>query len=387
MTVKVRPYKRGGWEYDIMLALPGRPLIRERRKSPVAGKVATRRWAEERERQLVQHATTNPTDEASRPDVSLEEVPTLAQFAPRYIEGHCKANQQKPSTILARESSLRSHLIPHFGRVRLDRITAERIQRFKVNRTHLKNSTVNNHLTVLRVILNAAVEWGVIEQMPTKIKLLKEAPPPFTFYDFDEFDRLVLTAEQEDKPSWLLAVLLGGEAGLRAGEMSALKWSDIDLRRGTLTVQRSRWRQIEGTTKSGRTRSIPLAERLWDALRKHRHLHPYVLLTERRTVPPTKCITRWVATLQAQAGLKVGKAHALRHTFCSHLAMAGKPASVIQALAGHASITTTERYMHLAPGATRDAIDGLTRPPNWRHVGDAPRGVTNMQQFQHLSPP
>jgi site-specific recombinase XerD len=68
-----------------------------------------------------------------------------------------------------------------------------------------------------------------------------------------------------------------------------------------------------------------------------------------------------------------------RVRFCTHLAMAGKPAKAIQVLAGHASITTTERYMHLGPDATREAIEGLRRPDDWRHTGDARSSVIQLQ--------
>ncbi len=57
-----------------------------------------------------------------------------------------------------------------------------------------------------------------------------------------------------------------------------------------------------------------------------------------------------------------GGLHILRHTYCSHLAMAGVPVMEIQRLAGHAHLTTTLRYMHLAPGAEqREAVTRLDR--------------------------
>ena len=72
----------------------------------------------------------------------------------------------------------------------------------------------------------------------------------------------------------------------------------------------------------------------------------------------------WMERAQRQAGLAVnkGQIHILRHTFCSHLAMRGVPAKVIQELAGHADLTTTMRYMHLAKGSKEAAIAVLDRP-------------------------
>jgi integrase len=58
---------------------------------------------------------------------------------------------------------------------------------------------------------------------------------------------------------------------------------------------------------------------------------------------------------QRVAGIDQG-VHILRHTFCSHLAMKGAPTRAIQELAGHADLSTTQRYMHLSPAATEDAI-------------------------------
>ena len=54
-----------------------------------------------------------------------------------------------------------------------------------------------------------------------------------------------------------------------------------------------------------------------------------------------------------------GRLHILRHTFCSRLAMRGATAKAIQELAGHVSLFTTQRYMHLSPAAKDTAVQAL----------------------------
>src|SRR5207249_4724433 len=85
-------------------------------------------------------------------------------------------------------------------------------------------------------------------------------------------------------------------------------------------------------------------------------------------LPDGKPITRdrvikAIRASQRVAGLPHAGVHVLRHTFCSHLAMKGAPARAIQELAGHANLSTTQRYMHLSPAATEDAIRLLDGRP------------------------
>jgi integrase len=161
-------------------------------------------------------------------------------------------------------------------------------------------------------------------------------------------------------------VLLAGSAGLRRGEIQALKWTDLDIARKLIKVERALWRGIEGTPKSGKGRVVPMTGELAGALTKHRHLvGERVLYSERGTAMSNRSIRNWLMTVFRRAGIgaegaaNTGAIHKLRHTFCSHLAAAGVPAKAIQELAGHADLKTTLRYMHLAPGDREGAMRAL----------------------------
>jgi len=381
MTVTVRPYKRGGWEVDIVLTFPGRPKVRERKKCPLPTKAAAKLWGEERERQLIQHYMNNePTEDGKddRPDLVTKEVPTLAAFIPRYMEGFCKANRHRPSTMAQKESNARNHLVPTLGHKRLDRITAEDVQKLKAALGHLKPGTVNTVIKLLKAILHVAVEWKVIPELPTKIKKIKESETELAFYDFDDYARLVAVARKLD-PRILLVVLLGGDAGLRRGEIIALEWSDIDLAHGRLTVARSEYRGHVTSTKGHRSRTIPLSADLKRALEQHRIGGPRVLYTQGTNTAVCSSIRDWLGKAQTEAGFPIKGPHILRHTFCSHLAMKGAPARAIQKLAGHQSVVTTERYMHLSPVVLEESIRLLNRRPVWRHDGDGDPSPLNIQ--------
>lgn len=347
MSVKVRPYRRGGWEVDIVVRLPSGEELRERRKAPVASKSGALRWGQERERVLL----------FERPPTSEKEVPTFDEFVPRYMTGYVQANRLKPSGVASKETIIRVHLAPRFGATRLDRIRDEDVQKLKADLRTKSAKTVNNVLTVLNTMLKAAVEWKVLDAMPCTIRLLKVAEHEARFYDVDEYERLVVAAEKLDARIHL-AVLLGGDAGLRLGEISALEWTDVDRQRGYLNVQRSEWKGEVTLPKGGRPRRVPMTQRLAKALTDHRHLRGRRVLYRDDGEPLTKkVIKNWMARAQRKAELLAdGAVHILRHTFCSHLAMRGAPARAIQELAGHKDLKTTQRYMHLSPAAVEGAI-------------------------------
>jgi integrase len=346
MSWTVRPYRGGGWEVDIIARLAVGSKYRERTVKNTSKSVA-RRWAEDRERHLLLHG---PTTREER------EVPALEDFAPRFVDGHARANRHKPSGIAAVESILKWHLSPRLGAKRLDAITNEQVQRLKLALSERSPKTVNNVLTVLSTLLKKAVEWGEIERLPCVIKLLPNPRKTMAFHDFEEYERLLMAAQKRGSDVNLM-VLLGGEAGLRLGEIVALEWPDIDLHDRRLTIQRSEWRGHVTVPKGGRSRLVPMTQRLTAALKSARHLRSDRVLCLADGSPITRDrVIKAVRAAQRVAVLPKRGVHILRHTFCSHLAMRGAPARAIQEMAGHANLSTTQRYMHLSPAATVDAI-------------------------------
>jgi len=292
------------------------------------------------------------------PTVQKKEVPTLEAFANRFIDGYACANRQKPSGIAAKRMILRAYLIPALGRKRLDEIRNEHVQQLKSQLATKAAKTVNNILNVLSVLLKAAIQWDVIERMPCSIKLLPSPKPSAAFHDFEAYDRLVEQARRIDPRSHLI-VLLGGEAGLRCGEMIALEWEDVDLTTGQLCVRQSDWNGQVGSPKGGRIRYVRLTPLLAKALASHRHLRSKRVLCQHNGDPFTRQIVQSrVLRASRRANVRRG-VHILRHTFCSHLAMRGAPAKAIQDLAGHADLTMTQRYMHLIPATLQSAIELL----------------------------
>ncbi len=352
MSVTIRPYKRGnnerGVEVDIRFTWPDGETYRERLKSPVSSKSGARSWGQQRLQELLKRGKV----------LTQSKAPTLGEFAPRYIDQHARANRQRPSTILQKQQIIDFYLVPSLGALRLDEIVEVEVQRLKGELERLKPKTVNNILVVLSTMLKTAVAWGLIQRLPVTVRLLKVPPTTMAFYEEADFERLVAAAEAISIRHKLV-VLLGGEAGLRCGEILALEQTDIDVARGQLHVRRSEHRGHLTAPKNGRERIIEMTERLKATLQANRHLRgPRVLWRDDGHPKVTQVLlAKWMRRIQRQAGMEVnGRIHILRHTFCSRLAMAGAPGKSIQELAGHQNLSTTQRYMHLSRAAKSEAI-------------------------------
>jgi len=310
-------------------------------------RVQTRRAAEQLERELLNQLAGGGPRRA--------EVPLLEDFAKEFVTIYATVNN-KPSEVDTKRDVLDQHLVPHFKGLRLDAIDLRKIEAYKASKLGgekpLSPKTINNHLTVLRKLLDVAVEWKRLSHVP-KFKWLKVPKPRFDFFDFDEAERLIAGAA----PEWRCMITLGLRTGLRIGELLALRWEDVDLRAAHLNVRQAVARGRIGTPKGGRSREVPLSPQALDALKAHRHLRSKLVFCDPKGELLARGECKWpLWSASRRAGLRQVGWHVLRHTFASHLVMRGVSLKAVQELMGHATIEMTMRYAHLAPSVHREAV-------------------------------
>lgn len=357
MSVKVRPHGQKKWMVDIHYETANGERRRERKvPEGVTSRTAAERWAGDRLRVLLAGEV-----------VERKEVPTLADFQTRFVRDYAKANQQKHSSIVTKESIFKVHLVPAFGSKRLDEITTADVDALKGKLTELGRSPkrINDVLTVLRTALSVAADWDVMPPTRAKIRGLKVPEGEMSFYDDAELGRLLVAAKSLD-PRFGLAVLLGADAGLRAGEMISLEWQDCDVTAGLITVRRTEWRGKVASTKGWKPRTLEMTSRLRAALVAFRHLRGVRVFyrPDNRTVT-LKILQGWLQSSLRVAGFaKASPVHALRHTFGTRLAAKGVTAKQIQELMGHRDVETTKRYLHFVPGARAAAMRLLENTGN-----------------------
>ena len=354
MTVKIRrrrnPSGATHWQADIHVTLPSGETLRERRRAPGTTRRAALRWARAREAHLVRHGKQAQTRGSTG-------SPTVAEFYERLKADYILADRLRPTTVHNWERVMRDHVLPVVGEVSLRDVGPSHIQALK--RRELAARTTNLVLAKLHTLLRKAVDWGALERAP-KIERLKIVARTPAYLDFDPYARLVVEAEKLGRAA-LLIVLLGGDAGLRRGEILGLRWRSVHFDNNRLLVRENAQGARVGPTKGGRDRWVPMTRQLRAALERAERLGERVITLDSGAPLSASRLRRLLVRAQARAGLEAKGAHVLRHTFCSHLAMRGVSAVKIQKLAGHAHLSTTQAYMHLAPSSLDDAIAALDR--------------------------
>ena len=280
--------------------------------------------------------------------------PFARQWYDTYVVANNKAGEREN-----KHAALFRCIVPFFGHMQICSIKAYHIEQYKAHLQKRGKSpkTINNRLNVLSTCLNMAYEWLEIRSAPPKIARLKCPPPKTDYLSLDECGLLLSHATGVLREMLLTAL----RTGMRRGEIIGLQWSSIDWQTQTIIVQHSfcEYTKELSTTKSNRSRHIPIDAEVYGALFSKRRDTGYVFVDRYRRRFTGKQLSLQLKRLCKAVGLRNVGWHALRHTFASHLAMKGVPLNSVQALLGHSAITTTMRYAHVAPSTLRFAINML----------------------------
>jgi integrase len=306
---------------------------------------------------------------------------TFGKYATEWLASQyelARADLIRANTICRFESALAVHLLPFFGAVDLDHIGRQRCEAFRTTlfaSQQLAPRTINGVMAILRLILRRAIQDGAmtVPDPTVGIRPLFAAPRRVDCYTSEELGRLL-----EATPArWRALVALAGLAGLRQGEILALRRDNIDLDSHVIHVRRSLQRshrlltleQRMGPPKSpAASRDVPVRARLASILSEHLAEYWRPNLYElafpgRRGHPlyPANFCRRVYQPAIAAAGLRSLSFHDLRVTFITHCAEAGVPIATIARWVGHTQTKTTELYWSATTTAEAGALQLLTK--------------------------
>lgn len=290
----------------------------------------------------------------------------------------------KPSALRSYDRALRMRLLPAFGHRRLGDIQRRDVQKLVDSMLveELDGSTIKNCLNPLQAIYRRAIQRDEVVVNPTKgLDLPRSEGRRERIASPSEAEALIAALPEEERALWSCALY----AGLRRGELRALRWSDVDLATGVITVERG-WDdkagEIEGKTHAAH-RTVPVAALLRDHLLAHKptDAHDGFVFGRGPTRPFEPSTARRRALVAwKKANLKPIGLHEARHSFASLMIAAGVNAKALSSYMGHSSITTTfDLYGHLMPGNEAEAA-GLLDAYLARASGGVVAAITPNQQ-------
>jgi integrase len=271
----------------------------------------------------------------------------------------------KPSALRAYEQALRGKLLPELGKMRLSSITRGDVQDLAdaLVAEGLSASTVRNSLLPLRAVYRRALARQELFVNPTRGLTLpavvgrRERVAPAR-----EADMLLAALPEGERGLWATALY----AGLRRGELQALRWLDVDFERGVICVERS-WDPKVGPiapkSRSGRRR-VPLTAPLRTLLAAQRlatgRSGDDLVFGRSAEQAFTQAAVERARAAWGRAGFEPIGLHECRHTYAAWMIAAGVNAKALSVYMGHSSITITlDRYGHLMPGNEREAANML----------------------------
>ena len=291
----------------------------------------------------------------------------------------------RPTTFLSYKGHVERHLVPALGRIPLQQLTGAHLNAFYAKllsesetskRQQISPSTVRRIHATLHRAMKDAVRWNQISRSPAD-----GADPPraasggesemkvWSVKDLKAF----LAAQRETRlyPLWLTLAT----TGMRRGEVLGLRWEDVDLDGGTISIRQTRvmtgYEALLSTPKTRRARrQVALDPATVEALRENGHQQRqerlarggpakesgFVFTKEDGEPHHPERIRKLFAQTSKRAGLSHIRLHDLRHTYATLALSAGVHPKVVSERLGHANIgITLDCYSHCLPALSEEA--------------------------------
>lgn len=292
----------------------------------------------------------------------------------------------KHSTLIGYDSALKKCLSKEWNKRLLTEFTKQHVHELIFETlSEVSANRKRNTFKKIQRLFEMAVEEGIFAKNPAHGLKIKVPEPKQTVLNSKEAAKLLEKAKESAHrfyPIWAFALL----TGMRSGEMMALRWSDIDLETGLISVTKQ-WTSKDGLheTKANRNRVVPISSELETFLKELRLKGMFadkMFLVDKRIVDGELVQNKkWVAHSdyvlphleewkygdQALVlrdfcrviGITEVKFHDLRATFITNMLAHGVPLVSVMAIVGHRKMSTTDRYLRLAGVGIKGATDKL----------------------------
>ena len=295
---------------------------------------------------------------------------TMGAFLEQWLADYAATNTG-PRTVENYRGYIRRYLLPHLGSVPLEKLTPQQVQGIYAQMLGrgLSARTVLHAHRVLSEALAHAVKWGLVARnVANAVDPPKPQRKEMSTLDSEGVARFVRAAQ---KSPYLALFTLAIYTGLRRSELVGLRWQDVDLAGGALSVTQTLQRvhgqgllMLQPKTARSRRR-VALSPEVVALLRAHRARQAELRLAvgpvwqeggwvftrpDGRPLDPDEVTHAFARTIKA-AGIAGVRLHDLRHTHASLMLAQGVHPKIVSERLGHASITITlDTYSHVLPG-------------------------------------
>lgn len=289
---------------------------------------------------------------------------TFEQLADDYFNWYCK--RRKQSSINVIKNITYNHLIPQFGKKKIDKITPKDIMNYqnKIIDQYSPDFLKKIH-NVLSAIFNHAIKFHNQSKNPARItgNFEVETNKRLNYWEFEEFKEFI---DSVDEPLYRTLFTTLYYSGARKGELLALTWNDVDFEENTINIDKTEYNRIvtKPKTKSS-IRVILLPQFVMDQLeelKKEAALtapikKDYRVFGNFYDSISTTTLDRKYAKYLKQSNVKRILLHEFRHSHASYLINKNVNPLVVAQRLGHSDVATTlNTYSHLYPSKQAEAV-------------------------------